>query len=156
VKSDLLFSGYWNDQAATDAALRDGYYWTGDLAVMDDDGYLKLVGRKKDLIISGGYNVYPIEVENALADHPAVRDVAVIGLPDPKWGEAVHAIVVAHDGTSVSADELIEHCRARIASYKKPRSVEFVDQMPRTTVGKVAKNVLREQRTALTDDSSPS
>ena len=145
VRSDQLFSEYWNDPATTADALRDGYYWTGDVGVRDDDGYVRIVGRTKDLIISGGFNVYPIEVENVLASHPSVREVAVIGVPHPRWGEAVHAVVVLHAGEVVTGAELTEFCRSRIASYKKPQSVEFVDELPRTTVGKVAKNVLRDR-----------
>jgi long-chain acyl-CoA synthetase len=145
VRSGQIFSGYWNDEAATSAALRDGFYWTGDLAVRDAEGYLRLVGRNKDLIISGGFNVYPIEVENVLADHPAVREVAVIGVPHERWGEAVHAVVVLHPDATATVEELTAFCRHRIASYKKPQSIEFVAALPRTTVGKIAKNVLRDQ-----------
>ena len=148
VRSGQLFSGYWNDPATTADALRDGFYWTGDVGVRDADGYMTLVGRTKDLIISGGFNVYPIEVENVLAGHPAVRDVAVIGVPHPRWGEAVHAVVVLQPGHVVTLDELVDFCRPRIASFKKPQSVEFVDELPRTTVGKVAKNVLRDRALA--------
>ena len=154
VRGSQLFSRYWGNENATNEVLRDGYYWTGDLATRDAEGYLRLVGRTKDLIISGGYNVYPIEVENALAEHPAVRDVAVIGIPDRKWGEAVHAVIVLADGQTPDADGLVEHCRSRIASYKKPRSIEFVDELPRTTVGKIAKNVLRDRHAALDGQQS--
>jgi len=145
VRSGQLFTEYWNDPATTADALRDGFYWSGDLGVFDADRYLSMVGRTKDLIISGGYNVYPIEVENVIAGHPAVREVAVIGVPHPRWGEAVHAVVVLHHARSVTADELVAYCRSRIASYKKPQSIEFVDELPRTTVGKVAKNLLRDR-----------
>ena len=145
VRSGQVFAGYWEDQPATDDTLRDGFYWSGDLGMWSDDGYLSIVGRNKDLIISGGFNVYPIEVENALTLHPAVREAAVIGVPHQRWGESVHAVVMLHDGAQVTVDELVEFCRQHIASYKKPQSIEFVDELPRTTVGKVAKNVLRER-----------
>ena len=146
VRSDELMSGYWRDTEATAEALRDGFYRTGDVAVRNDQGYVRLVGRRKDVVISGGFNVYPIEVENVLADHPRVSEVAVIGLPHERWGEAVHAVVVATPGAVVTESELLEFCSGRIASYKKPKSVEVINALPRTSVGKIAKNVLREGR----------
>ncbi len=144
VKSDQIMTEYWRNPTATGDALRDGFYWTGDIGVKAQDGYLSIVGRRKDMIISGGFNVYPIEVENVLASHPAVREVAVIGVPDVKWGEAVHAVVVRREGAQPSAQDLIDFCRSRIASYKKPQSVEFVKKLPRTNIGKIDKNRLRQ------------
>ena len=146
VRSDELFIGYWGDPEGTAEVLRDGCFWSGDIGVRDDSGFVRLVGRRKDVVISGGYNVYPIEVENVLADHPGVSEVAVIGLPHDRWGESVHAVVVAVAGAAVSEADLIEFCTGRIASYKKPKTVELVDALPRTSVGKIAKNVLREER----------
>ena len=146
VRSDELFSGYWRAPEASAEALRDGSCWTGDLGERDERGYVRVVGRSKDVVISGGFNVYPIEVENVLTDHPAVSEAAVIGLPHERWGEAVHAVVVARPGASVTESELLSFCHGRIASYKTPKSVEFTDTLPRTPVGKIAKNILRAAR----------
>ena len=143
VRSDEVFSEYWRDPGATAGALRDGYCWTGDLGARDGQGYVRVVGRSKDVVISGGFNVYPIEVENVLAEHPAVSEVAVIGLPHERWGEAVHAVVVARPGAVIADSELTAFCSSRIASYKTPKSIEFVDALPRTPVGKIDKEALR-------------
>jgi acyl-CoA synthetase (AMP-forming)/AMP-acid ligase II len=143
--TDTRMSGYWNNSIATAAALQDGWYKSGDVGYLDDQGYLYLVDRKKDMIISGGENIYCREVEEAIASHPDVADVAVIGVPDATWGEAVRAIVVVKEGAQVTDVQVIEHCRTRIASYKKPRSVVFVSELPRLTTGKVNKVVLRER-----------
>jgi acyl-CoA synthetase (AMP-forming)/AMP-acid ligase II len=124
--------------------MRDGWFHTQDIGYVDDDGFLFVVDRKKDMIISGGENIYSWEVEEALRHHPAVAEAAVIAVPDSEWGEAVKACVVVRDGMAASEDELIAHCRARIASYKKPRSVEFVAELPRLFNGKVNKKALRE------------
>ena len=136
--------GYWSNSAATIAALRGGWYHTGDLGYLDAAGFLYLVDRKKDMIISGGENIYSREVEEALATHQAVHDVAVIGVKDDYWGETVRAIAVVIPGQSVSEGELIEHCRSQIASYKKPKSVVFVDDLPRLPSGKINKVTLRQ------------
>jgi len=136
--------GYWNNSAATIAALRGGWYHTGDLGYLDHEGFLYLVDRKKDMIISGGENIYSREVEEALATHPAVHDVAVIGVKDDYWGETVRAIAVLTPGQIVSEDVLIEHCRSQIASYKKPKSVVFVEDLPRLPSGKINKVILRQ------------
>jgi acyl-CoA synthetase (AMP-forming)/AMP-acid ligase II len=145
VRGAALPSGYWNDQAATDKVMtRDGFYRTGDVGVIDADGYLTIIDRLKDMIITGGENVYPAEVEAVLARHPGVADVAVIGIPDATWGEAVHAVVVPRPGAEPAADELTGWCRERLAHFKCPRSVEFSAQLPRNATGKVLKSVLRE------------
>ena len=136
--------GYWNNSAATIAALRGGWYHTGDLGYLDPEGFLYLVDRKKDMIISGGENIYSREVEEALATHKAVHDVAVIGVKDDYWGETVRAIAVRVPGQAVSENELIEHCRSQIASYKKPKSIVFVDDLPRLPSGKINKVILRQ------------
>jgi acyl-CoA synthetase (AMP-forming)/AMP-acid ligase II len=138
-----VMAGYWQKPAQTAAALRDGWYWTGDIGRMDADGYLFLLDRSKDMIVSGGENVYSAEVENALAQHPSVATCAVIGVPDADWGERVHAVVVLQDGASATAEELREHCGALIARYKAPRSVEFVDALPLTPAVKIDKRALR-------------
>jgi len=138
-----VMKGYWNNTAATIETLRDGWVHTGDVGRLDREGYLYLVDRKKDMIISGGENVYSREVEEAVVSHDAVSEVAVIGVPDAKWGEAVMAIVVLKHGRNPTADELIDHCRQMIASYKKPRHVVFADEIVKLPSGKVDKVRLR-------------
>ena len=143
VRSDFMMSGYWNNPEATAVAVRDGWLLTGDVGRIDADGFLYIVDRKKDMVISGGENIYCREVEDALVLHPDVMDAAVIGVPDAKWGEAVKAFVIVRDGMSVSEEELIAHTRTYIASYKRPRSIEFVAALPRLPHGKPDKKALR-------------
>jgi fatty-acyl-CoA synthase len=142
-RSNVVMAGYWNDPEATDRAIVDGWFHTGDGGGVDDAGYVSISDRKKDVIITGGENVSSIEVEDCLSSHPAVAEVAVIGVPDEKWGETVKALVVLRPGSSVVAHELVEHCRARLAHYKCPTSVELRDALPRTATGKLQKFVLR-------------
>ena len=137
--------GYWNNSPATIEALRGGWLHTGDLARQDEEGFIYLVDRKKDMIVSGGENVYSREVEEALLSHPAVADAAVIGVPDPKWGEAVKGIVVRKPGDECTVVALLAHCRTLIAGYKCPKSLEFVTELPRLPSGKVSKVLLRER-----------
>ncbi len=145
VRGATPLPGYWNDEAATEKAMTaDGFYRTGDVGVIDTDGYLTIVDRLKDMIITGGENVYPAEVETVLARHPGVADVAVIGIPDATWGEAVHAVVTPVPGGQPPDAELIGWCRDRLAHFKCPRSVEFAAQLPRNATGKILKSVLRE------------
>jgi acyl-CoA synthetase (AMP-forming)/AMP-acid ligase II len=136
-------AGYWNKPQETADALRGGWMHTGDAGWMDEAGYVFVVDRIKDMIITGGENVYSAEVENALCTHPSVAAAAVIGLPDDQWGERVHAVVVPAAGADVTADELIDHVRARIAGYKAPRGVTFIDALPLSGAGKVLKRELR-------------
>jgi acyl-CoA synthetase (AMP-forming)/AMP-acid ligase II len=136
--------GYWNNTAATIASLRDGWYHTGDVGYLDDEGFLYLVDRKKDMIISGGENIYSREVEEAIASHPAVMDVSVIGVKDDYWGETVRAICVLNGGQTVTEIGLIDHTKTLIAGYKKPKSVVFVDDLPRLPSGKINKVALRQ------------
>jgi long-chain acyl-CoA synthetase len=136
--------GYWKKPEATAEALRNGWMHTGDGGYMDENGYLYIVDRIKDMIITGGENVYSAEVENVLARHDAVQTCAVIGIPSETWGEAVHAVVVKRNGVSVSAETLQQHCRDALAGYKVPKTVEFVDALPMSGPGKVLKHVLRE------------
>jgi acyl-CoA synthetase (AMP-forming)/AMP-acid ligase II len=145
VRSDSVMLGYWRQPEATKAALRGGWMHTGDLATMDENGYLYVVDRLKDMIITGGENVYSTEVENALAAHPAVAAAAVIGLPDPQWGESVHAVVVLGPSSHVTEAALREHCRRLIAGYKIPRSIEFTKALPVSAAGKVLKRELRRK-----------
>ncbi len=144
IRSATVMKGYWNRPEATAQAIdADGWFRSGDAGYFDADGYLYIHDRVKDMIVSGGENVYPAEVENALFSHPAVADAAVIGVPDPRWGEAVKAVVVLRPGQSVEAAELIGHCRERIAGYKTPKSVDFVEVLPRNPSGKVLRRELR-------------
>jgi len=145
VSSPGAMKGYWGNQEQTDRTLVDGWVLTGDAGYMDQDGYLYLVDRVKDMIISGGENVFSAEVEKAVSDHPAVIEVAVIGEPHKKWGESVHAIIRLEEGSSVTSQEIIEHCRKQIAGYKCPRHVTFRKQhFPLTGVGKIKKDELRK------------
>jgi acyl-CoA synthetase (AMP-forming)/AMP-acid ligase II len=145
LQSPNTMEGYWNNHVATLEVLRDGWYYTGDVGALDKDGFLFLIDRKKDMIISGGENIYCREVEEALMEHGGIAEVAVIGVPDPYWGENVKAVAIRKPGAAVTEAELIAFCATRIASYKKPKSVDFVDELPRLPTGKVRKNILREQ-----------
>ncbi|MDB5968737.1 MAG: AMP-dependent synthetase [Hydrocarboniphaga sp.] len=145
VRSEAAMAGYWNDSVATQQAVRNGWFHTGDIGYLDDQDYLFLVDRKKDMIISGGENIYCREVEEALMEHGGLQDVAVIGIPDSYWGEVVHAVAVAKAGVSVTEADLIAFVGTRIARYKRPKSVEFVAELPRLPSGKVMKHVLRDR-----------
>jgi fatty-acyl-CoA synthase len=144
------FDGYWKNPEKTAEAFRGAWCSVGDMARRDEDGFYHLVDRKSNMIISGGENIYPSEVEAMLAAHPDVQDVAVIGMPDAKWGEAVHAVVVKRAGGNVTEADLLAWCRDRIAGYKRPRAIEFVEEsgMPRTATGKIQHRRLRDQRLA--------
>ena len=144
VTGPMVTRRYWNNPQATEGAFRDGWFRTGDAGRMDADGYLFIVDRIKDMIITGGENVYSAEVENALAQHPDVAACAVIGIPSDQWGESVHAVVVAKPGTQPTAESLMAHCKTLIANYKCPRSVDFVQALPLSGAGKVLKTTLRE------------
>jgi acyl-CoA synthetase (AMP-forming)/AMP-acid ligase II len=137
--------GYHKDPQATAEALRGGWLHTGDLARRDEEGFIYIVDRKKDMIISGGENIYPREIEEVLYQHPKIQDAAVIGIPDSLWGESVKAFVVLKTGEMMTEEEVVEYCKSRLASYKKPKSVKFVESLPRNPSGKVLKTVLREQ-----------
>jgi fatty-acyl-CoA synthase len=144
VRGDSVTSGYWNLPDTTDEAFEDGWLHTGDMAVMDAERYVTIVDRKRDMIITGGENVYSVEVENELYAHPAVLEAAVIGVPDEKWGEAVKAIVVLKEGQQATEEEIIQFCKERMAHFKAPKSVDFAPSLPRTGSAKIAKVALRE------------
>lgn len=143
IKSPAISIGYWRKPEATAQTFVDGWCHTGDLGILDKDGYLTIAGRKKDMIRSGGENIYPVEIEDVLYRHEAIKDVAVIGIPDPKYIETVCAIIVRKEGMEVTEDEIIKFCKRYLASYKKPRKIIFVDSLPRTASGKIQKYVLR-------------
>jgi long-chain acyl-CoA synthetase len=140
-----VMKGYWRQPEVSAETLRDGWMHSGDMATVDDEGYIFIVDRKKDMIITGGENVFSTEVENALYQHPAVLEAAVIGVPDAHWGERVHAVVVLKPGMSAEAQELSDFCRRHIAGFKIPRSVEFVDALPKTGSGKIQKAEIRDR-----------
>ncbi len=144
IRSPVVMKGYWMKPEATEAAIRDGWMHTGDAAYMDEDGYVFIYDRVKDMIVTGGENVYPAEVENALFGHPSIVDAAVIGVPDDTWGEAVKAIVVLKPGAPRDAADIIAWARARIANFKTPKSVDFVESIPRNLSGKILRRELRE------------
>ena len=144
-RSNVVMAGYWRQPEATDAVIVDGWFHTGDMATIDREGMVEIVDRKKDLIISGGENVSSIEVEGMLYQHPAVLEAACIAIPDEKWGEAPAALVVLKPGQSATEEEIVQFCRERMAHFKCPRSVSFIDALPRTTTGKIQKNLLRDK-----------
>lgn len=145
VKGKNVMKGYWNQPGLTQEVLQDGWLYTGDMGKMDEIRYIYIVDRKKDMIISGGENIYAKEVEDVLSAHPAVAEAVVIGVPDDKWGEAVKGLVIRKRGAEVSEEELISFCKSRVASYKKPKSVEFMNAFPKSAAGKVLKRELRQK-----------
>jgi acyl-CoA synthetase (AMP-forming)/AMP-acid ligase II len=146
-RGERLMKGYWNREEATKETLRGGWLYTGDLGYRDEDGYIFLSGRAKDFLKRGGEMIAPEEVEQIIMSHPAVDEAAIIGIPDVEWGERVRAIVVIKPGAELTADEVIEHCRPRMAGFKRPEDVIFIDELPRNPMGKVLKRVLREEYT---------
>ena len=144
-RGEEVMKGYWKRPEATAETIRGGWLHTGDIGLMDEDGYLYIMDRAKDMIISGGENIYSREVEDVILEHPAVHEVAVIGIPDDYWGEAVKAIVVLKEGTKATEAEIIEFCKDNMSSYKKPKSIDFIDSIPKNPYGKVLKTDLRQK-----------
>jgi acyl-CoA synthetase (AMP-forming)/AMP-acid ligase II len=145
VKGDIVTKGYWKLPEETEKSIKNGWLYTGDMAVMDEEGYVTIVDRKKDMILTGGENVYSTEVENILYMHPAILECAVVGVPDQKWGEAVKGIVVLKPGQKATESEIIQFCKERIAHYKAPKSINFIDALPRTGSGKIHKKGLKDK-----------
>ncbi len=146
LKGDNIFKGYWRRSEETARAFtEDGWFRTGDIARVDPEGYHWLVDRKKDMFISGGENVYPAEIEAALADHPAIAECAVVGMPDPRWGEIGHLVATSRDGAVLDLTIVLGHLENRLARYKLPKALTLVAALPRTGSGKVLKAILREQ-----------
>jgi len=144
IRSDKLMKGYWRKPEETADAFEGGWFHTRDMATVDEDGYIYIMDRKSDMIISGGFNIYPREVEEVLMSHPGVAEAAVIGVPHEMWGEAVKAVVVLKDGTNVSEAQIIEHCKRNLAGYKKPATVDFIKEIPKNLYGKVNRRMLKE------------
>ena len=145
VRNSMLIGGYHKNRDATDKSIRDGFFSVGDLGRLDGDGFLYMESRKHDMVISGGVNIYPREIEDHLHTHPAIFDVAVVGVPDPEWGETLRAYVVVRPGHALTADEVADYCRRELADYKRPRQVVFVDELPRNPTGKILKRELRDR-----------
>jgi long-chain acyl-CoA synthetase len=148
VKGPQVMMGYWNRPDETSSALRDGWLLTGDIATMDDDGYFYIVDRKKDMILVGGFSVFPREIEEVLYQHPAVQEAVAVGVPDPYSGEAVKAFVVLKEGHSATEEEILAFARERLAGYKRPREVEFRTDLPKSLVGKHLRRLLAEEERA--------
>jgi long-chain acyl-CoA synthetase len=148
VRGPQVMRGYWKRADETARVLRDGWLFTGDLACVDENGYFTIVDRKKDMIITGGMNVYPRDVEEPLFQHPKVKEAVAVGIPDPRWGEAVKVYIVLRDGETATEQEILEYCHARMARYKVPKFVEFRRELPRTLVGKVLRRQLLEEEAA--------
>ncbi|SEA37090.1 long-chain acyl-CoA synthetase [Thalassobacillus cyri] len=145
IRGPQVMKGYWNMPEETELALRDGWLYTGDIARVDDEGYLYIIDRKKDLIIAGGYNIYPRDIEEILYEHDAIQEAVAVGIPDEYRGETVKVVVVLADGKSATEEELIAYCRDNMAAYKVPRSVEFRSELPKTNVGKILRRTIREE-----------
>jgi long-chain acyl-CoA synthetase len=151
LKGPQLTPGYYKRPEETSEAIRDGWFHTGDVGYMDDEGYLFIVERKKDMIIAGGYNIYPREIDEVLYEHPAIQEACAVGLPDPYRGETVKAYIVTKEGESLTEQEVIEYCGEKLARYKIPKAVEFMEELPKSVIGKVLRRKLREmelERTA--------
>ena len=141
---------YYKNPEATEEAFRGGWFHSGDLVRMDDEGFIYVVDRKKDMIISGGENIYPAEIEQVLMKHPDIRECAVIGVADEKWGESVKAVIVKREGAELNEEDIIRFCQNQLASYKKPRQVQFLDALPRNAAGKILKKALRQAEEGVT------
>ena len=137
--------GYYKKPEETAEALRDGWVYTGDIGFFDEDGYLSVVDRKKDMVIAGGYNIYPVEIDNVLFDHPKILEACAVGVPDEYRGETIKAFIVAKEGETLTEEEVIAYCKETLAPYKVPRNIEFVDELPKSVVGKILRRELRDQ-----------
>jgi long-chain acyl-CoA synthetase len=144
LKGPQLTKGYYKKPEETADAIRDGWFFTGDIGYMDDEGYLFIVDRKKDMIIAGGYNIYPRDIDEVLFEHPKIQEACAVGLPDPYRGETVKVFVVTKPGEAMTEEEVTSYCREKLAAYKVPKLVEFMDELPKSTVGKVMRRQLRE------------
>ncbi len=153
IKGPQIMMGYYNKPEETKNALRDGWFYTGDIGVFDDEGYLKIVDRKKDMIIAGGYNIYPVELDNTLYDHPKILEACTVGVPDKYRGETVKAFIVPKPGETLTEEEVIAFCKERLAAYKVPKIIEFMDELPKSAIGKVLRRKLREMELEKREES---
>ena len=149
VRGNVVMEGYYNDPEATSKSIHDGWFHSGDVAVVHPDGFVEIRDRLKDVIISGGENISSVEVEAALLEHAAVREAAVVGMPDAKWGEVAHAFVVLREGCATTEEELRSFLRSRLAHFKCPKAMRFVDELPKTATGKIQKYLLRGMRSGI-------
>jgi long-chain acyl-CoA synthetase len=154
IKSPLVMKGYWGNPEETAGQIKDGWLYTGDIAVRDEDDYFAIVDRKKDMIIAGGYNIYPREIDEVLYQHPKIAEAVSVGVPDEYRGETVKAFVVLRAGETASAEEIIGFCTKKLAAYKSPKFVEFRRVLPKSAVGKVLRKVLRDEEAAKRKDKS--
>ncbi len=145
IKGPQVMAGYYKKPEETAKVLKDGWFYTGDIGMLDDDGYLKIVDRKKDMVIAGGYNIYPVEIDNVLFEHPKILEACAVGVPDAYRGETIKAFIVLKKGETCTAEEIIRFCKDRLAAYKVPKSVAFIDELPKTAVGKILRRKLRDQ-----------
>jgi long-chain acyl-CoA synthetase len=148
IKGPQIMKGYYKKPEETAKVLKDGWFYSGDIGKFDEDGYLTIVDRKKDMIIAGGFNVYPVELDNVLFDHPKILEACTIGVPDPYRGETVKAFVVTKPGETLTSEEVSAYCRQNLAAYKIPRSIEFVNELPKSAVGKILRRELRDRELA--------
>ena len=151
MKGSLIMQGYWNNLEETNSQLKDGWLYTGDIAQTDEAGYIFIVDRKKDMIIAGGYNIYPREIDEVLYSHPKILDAVTIGVADEYRGETVKAFVVLKEGEQLTENEIIDFCKQKLAAYKMPRVIEFRDSLPKSSVGKILRKVLRQEEEAKHD-----
>jgi len=145
IKGPTVMKGYWNDSEETNKQLKDGWLATGDIAQMDEDGYVTIVDRKKDMIIAGGFNIYPREVDEALYQHPKIEEAVTVGIPDAYRGETVKVFIVLKPGQTATADEIIAFCKEKLVAYKVPKLVEFRESLPKSAVGKILRKILRDE-----------
>jgi long-chain acyl-CoA synthetase len=148
MKGPLIMQGYWNNPQETAEQIRDGWLYTGDIAVRDEDGYIFIVDRKKDMVIAGGFNIYPREIDEVLFKHPKVQEAVAVGITDPYRGETIKACIVLKPGVTATEEEIITFCREKLAAYKVPRRVEFRDSLPKSVIGKVLRKILRAEEEA--------
>jgi len=148
IKGPQIMKGYFKKPEETEKVLKDGWFYSGDVGCFDEDGYLKIVDRKKDMIIAGGYNIYPVELDGVLFDHPKILEAATIGVQDDYRGETVKAFVVVREGEALTEQEVVDYCKENLAAYKVPKIVEFIDELPKSAVGKILRRKLVDMEAA--------
>jgi long-chain acyl-CoA synthetase len=151
LKGPQLMSGYYKQPEETAESIRNGWFYTADIGYMDEEGYLYIVDRKKDMIIAGGFNIYPREIDEVLYEHPKIQEACAVGLPDKYRGETVKAFVVVKEGETLTEEEVIAHCRENLTAYKMPKLIEFMGELPKSAIGKVLRRELREMQLARTE-----